>query len=146
MWGIAGLGTDAQCASPLGRLIRAFYDARRDASRSGDLSLLAPFLAADVRWSEPDVGAHMGFLQGREAVIDMIGRALDATNGSFGLAITRTVETGSHVAALIIWLATRGGREIEGREMAVYEVRDGCIASAWFYPENIADDRAFWGK
>ena len=88
----------------------------------------------------------MGFLGGPEAVIDMIGRALEATDGNFELAVSRTVETGSHVAALIVWSTTRGGREIEGREMAVYEVRDGCIASAWFYPENIAHDQAFWGE
>ena len=140
------MDTDAQGVGPLGRLIHAFYDARREARLSGDLSPLAPFLAADVRWSEPVVGNHMGFLEGPEAVIDMIGRALEATDGSFELAVSRTIETGSHVSALIVWSATRGGREIEGREMAVYEVRDGCIAGAWFYPENIADDQAFWGE
>ena len=140
------MDTDARSGGPLGRLIRAFYDARREGRRSGDLSPLAPFLAADVRWSEPDVGNHMGFLEGPEAVIDMIGRALEATDGSFELAVSRTVETGSHVAALIVWSATREGREIEGRELALYEVQDGCIASAWFYPEDIADDLAFWGE
>ncbi|MDD9991162.1 MAG: nuclear transport factor 2 family protein [Rhodospirillales bacterium] len=140
------MDTEVPSVGPLGRLIHAFYDARREARRSGDLSLLAPFLAADVRWSEPDVGDHMGFLKGPDAVIDMIGRALAATDGSFELGVSRTVETGSHVAALIVWSATRDGREIEGREMVVYEVQDGCIASAWFYPENIADDQAFWGE
>ena len=140
------MDTDARTVGPLGRLIRDFYDARREASRSGNLSLLAPFLAADVRWNEPDVGDHMGFLEGPEAVFDMIGRALEATDGSFELAVSRTVETGSHVAALIVWSATRNGQKIEGREMAVYEVRDGCIASAWFHPENIADDQAFWSE
>ena len=140
------MDTEVQGVGPLGRLIRDFYDARREASRSGDLGLLAPFLAVDVRWNEPDVGDHMGFLEGPEAVIDMIGRALEATDGSFELAVSRTVETGSHVASLIVWSATRNGQKIEGREMAVYEVQDGCIASAWFHPENIADDQAFWGE
>ena len=79
------------------------------------------------------MGDHIGVLKGPKAVIDMIGRALEATDGSFELAVSRTVETGSHVAALIVWSATRGGREIEGREMAVYEVHGGCIAAAWFY-------------
>ena len=140
------MGSDAQSAGPLGRLIRAFYDARREASRSGDLGLLTPFLAADVRWSEPDVGDYMGLLEGSEAVIGMIGRALRATDGSFELAVSRTIETGSHVAGLIAWSATKDGRQIEGREMAVFEVRDDSIAAAWFYPENIADDRTFWGE
>ena len=50
---------------PLGRFIRTFYDARRTASRTGDLGQLDPFIATEVRWCEPDVGAHMGVLDGR---------------------------------------------------------------------------------
>ena len=131
---------------PLGRFVRAFYDARRAAGRTGDLSPLEPFIAPGARWSEPDVGAHMGDLRGRDAVLDMIRRALAATGGTFDLRVTATVETGSHVAALIAWSAARNGGRIEGRELAVYEVRDGRIAAARFHPENIADDRAFWGE
>ena len=70
-------------AGSLGRFVRAFYDARREAVRAGDLRLLGEFIAPNVRWSEPEVGEHMGVLRGRDAVIDMIGRALDATGGSF---------------------------------------------------------------
>ena len=131
---------------PLGRFVRAFYDARREAGGTGDLSALAPFIAPGVDWQEPDVGAHMGDLRSREAVLDMIRRALAATGGTFDLRVTATVETGSHVAALIAWSAERDGRRIEGRELAVYEVRDGRIAAARFHPEDIADDRAFWGE
>ncbi len=133
-------------AGPLGRFIRAFYQARRAAVRGGDLSLLEGFVAPDVRWSEPEVGEHMGVLRGRDAVIDMIRRALDATGGSFDLAVAGTVESATHVSALIDWSAVSGGRRIEGRELAVYEVRGGLITAAWFHPENIGDDRAFWGE
>ena len=133
-------------AGPLDRFIRAFYDARLEAARAGDLSLLEGFIASDVRWSEPEVGEHMGILRGRDAVIDMIRRALDATGGSFELAVAGTVESATHVSALIDWSAVSGDGRIEGREMAVYEVRDGLITAAWFHPENIGDDRAFWGE
>ena len=131
---------------PLDRFVRAFYDARREAARAGDPGRLEPFIADDVRWREPDVGAHMGDLRGRDAVLDMIRRALATTGGTFDLRVTATVETGSHVAALIAWSAERDGERIEGRELAVYEVRDGRIAAARFHPENIADDRVFWGE
>ena len=67
---------DGQASVPLGTVIRNFYEARRTASRTGDLSLLEPFIAAGVRWCEPDVGAHMGVLEGRDTVLDMIRRAL----------------------------------------------------------------------
>ncbi len=133
---------DGNESGPLGRFIRAFYDARR----AGDPDSLRPFMAADIRWSEPDIGAHMGERRGRDAVLDMIRRALDTTDGSFALAVASTAETGRHVAAAIEWCADKGGRRIEGRELAVFEVRDGCIQSARFHPDDLADDLAFWGE
>ena len=137
---------DSQDCGPLGRFIRTFYDARRTTSRTGDLGQLDPFIAAEVRWCEPDVGAHMGVLEGREAVLDMIRRALETTGGSFDLHVTSTVETSTHVAASIAWSAMKGGRRIEGRELAVFEVRDHHIVAAWFHPGDITDDEAFWGE
>lgn len=134
--------TNDDGASSLGRFIRAFYNARR----TGELESLRRFMADDVRWSEPDVGAHMGELQGRDAVLDMIRRALDTTGGTFDLTVASTVETRSHVAAAIEWSADKGDRRIAGRELAVFEVRDGCILWARFHPDNLADDRAFWGE
>ncbi len=139
-------GEDGSASGPLGRFVRAFYDVRRAASRSGDLSALEALIAPDVDWQEPDVGDHMGDLRSREAVLDMICRALATTGGTFDLSVVSTVETGSHVAALIAWSAEKDGRRIEGQELAVYEVRGGCIAAARFHPENIADDRTFWGE
>ena len=137
---------DSRAPGPLGTVIRAFYDARRLARRTGDLSLLNPFIAADVRWCEPDVGAHMGVLEGRDAVLDMIRRALETTAGSFDLRVTSTVETATHVAASVAWSAVKGERRIEGQELAVFEVRNGRTVSAWFHPGDIADDEAFWGE
>lgn len=129
---------------PLGRFIRTFYDTRRTASRTGQLNMLDPYIAPDVRWSEPEVGAHMGHLVGRGAVIDMISRAIHKTGGSFDLTVTDTVESASHVSALITWSACVGRRHIKGRELATYEVHHGCIVAAWFHPENITHDHAFW--
>lgn len=131
---------------PLDELVRSFYEARRTARLTGDLTPLNGFIARDVRWTEPDVGAHMGLLRGRRAVLEMIRRALDATGGSFDLRVRSTVETRNHVAASIAWSAAKDGRSIEGQELAVYEVRGGFIVAAWFHPEDIADDRAFWGE
>ncbi len=131
--------------APLADFVRAFYDARRTARDSGDLKTLEEFIAEDVHWTEPTVGDHMGVLAGRPAVLDMMARARAATGGTFDLRVTGILETGSHVAALVAWSAEKGGTPIEGRELAVFEVRNGEITAAWFHPENIADDRAFWG-
>jgi ribosomal protein L35AE/L33A len=76
----------------------------------------------------------------------MIGRARAATGGTFRLEVVETVETRSHCAAVIAWSAERDGRAVEGRELAVFGVSGNRIVSARFHPENIADDRAFWGE
>ena len=124
-------------------LVRRFYAAR---GKGGDPEALRPFLAPDVDWVEPEVGAHMGRLPGAEAVLDMIRRAQAATGGTFRLGVAEAVETRTHCAALISWSAERGGRIVRGRELAVFGVSGGRIVSARFHPEDIADDRTFWGE
>ncbi|MBD0272996.1 MAG: nuclear transport factor 2 family protein [Acetobacteraceae bacterium] len=127
-----------------GALVRRFYAARAEA---GDPEALRRFLAPDVDWVEPEVGAHMGRLSGAEAVLDMIRRARAATGGTFRLAVVETVETRTHCAALVAWSAERdGGGAVHGRELALFGVSGGRIVSARFHPENISDDRAFWGE
>ena len=76
----------------------------------------------------------------------MIRRAVDTTGGSFDLRVSSTAETSTHVAASVAWSAVKGGRRIEGQELAVFEVREGHIVAAWFHPGDIADDEAFWGE
>lgn len=68
------------------------------------------------------MGAHMGALEGRDAVLDMIRRALETTGGSFDLRVTSSVETSRHVAASVAWSAAKGGRRIAGQELTVFEV------------------------
>lgn len=121
-------------------LVRSFYAARQD----GDPEVLRPFLRPDVRWTEPQVGTHMGALVGADAVIDMITRAQAATAGTFSLDITEMIETANMCAALITWTASKGDRVIHGRELAVFEVTDGLIAGATFHAEQLANDEAFW--
>ena len=72
----------------------------------------------------------MGVLEGRDAVLDMIHRALDTIGGAFDLRVISTVETSSHVAASIVWSAVKQGRRIEGQELAVFVLRDDRIVAA----------------
>ena len=121
-------------------LIRRFYALRRN----GDPEDLRPFIHEDVVWQEPEVGGHMGKLRGVDAVIDMIRRALETTGGSFRLEIQSLVATDSECAAVIDWHADKDGQEIQGRELAVFRFDAGRIREAMFFPENVADDHAFW--
>ena len=128
--------------TPLADFVRRFYEART----SGDPEALRPLIAEDVVWEEPEIADHMGRLIGADAVLDMIARALAATGGTFRLEVTETLETATHCAAVVAWSAARDGRPLRGRELAVFRIAHGRIAHAAFHPENIADDKAFWGE
>ena len=123
-----------------GDVIRSFYRARRD----GNLATVASFIAPDVVWREPEVDAHMGDLNGVDAVIDMMRRAGAATGGSFTLDVETLVEVDGHCAAVIRWQARKGDQLISGSELATFSVRRGRITFAQFLPGNITDDQNFW--
>lgn len=121
-------------------LVREFYELRKQ----NDQELLRPRLSPTVRWCEPEVGKHMGVLEGIDAVIDMIQRALATTGGTFSLSVAETVETATQCSAVIAWSADKGGTTITGQEMAVYGFKNGLIEEAYFFASNLANDEAFW--
>ncbi|MDR6129024.1 ketosteroid isomerase-like protein [Sphingomonas sp. SORGH_AS802] len=123
-------------------LVHGFYEARQ----AKDPDALRHWLADDVRWSEPVVGDHMGHLQGADAVVDMLKRALATTGGTFSLRVVSTIETGSHCAAVIAWSADKNGRTIRGQEMAVFGFESGKITEAVFFASDIRNDQAFWER
>jgi len=102
------------------------------------------FLAKDVRWIEPTVGDHMGELYGRDSVLDMIGRALSTTGGTFSLRVAQGIEVAGHCSVVINWSASKSGETITGRELAIFSVVNNQIVYAQFLPENIEHDDAFW--
>jgi len=86
----------------------------------------------------------MGCLRGADAVVDMLKRALAATDGTFSLRVASVVETQSHCAAVIEWSADKNGKTIQGQEMAVFGFKGGSIAEASFFASDITNDQAFW--
>lgn len=122
------------------RLVRAFYEARK----ANDPEMLRAWLADDVRWNEPVVGEHMGQLQGVDAVIGMLQRALVTTGDTFSLRVANAVETKNRCAAVIEWSAEKNGQTIRGEEIAVYGFQNGRIFEASFFASDISNDEAFW--
>jgi ketosteroid isomerase-like protein len=123
-------------------LIRELYEARA----RNDVAAIRSILDENVVWHEPELEAeHTGDLRGSEAVLAMIGEARRITDGTFSLVPQQIVANGEHAVALIDWSATRGGGErLEGKEVAVYRVRNGKIVEASFHQDNPDTDRKFW--
>ncbi|CAN5713588.1 nuclear transport factor 2 family protein [soil metagenome] len=126
---------------PDARLVRDLYEARA----RNDLDSVRTMLAEDVVWHEPDQdNPHTGDLHGPDAVLGMIREAQRLTDGTFRIAPREVMAHGQHVIALIDWSAERDDKKIEGKEVAVYRVRDGRVAEASFHLDDPAMDEAFW--
>ena len=124
-------------------LIRRLYEARdrndEDATRS--------VLSEDVVWHEPDVGGgHTGDLDSPDGVLAIIRDARGRTGGTFKLVPREIVANGEHAVALVDWSAVRHGKTLEGKEVAVYRVRDGKVVEVHFHQDDQDLDRQFWGQ
>ena len=101
-------------------------------------------LAEDIVWHEPDLdNPHTGDRHGPDAVIGMIREAQRLTNGTFQLVSREGVAHGEHAVALVDWSAERENEKLEGKEVAVYRVRDGKITEASFHLNDPTSDEAF---
>jgi ketosteroid isomerase-like protein len=126
---------------PHERLIRDFYAAR--ARR--DLTAVRDAIAPDVVWHEAGSRPpYTGNLVGREAVLAMMAKAAELTGDTFRLDLDDVLANDRHTVALVDWVAERAGRTLRGREVAVYRMRDGRVAEAWFYPDDPRTVDAFW--
>lgn len=124
-------------------LVCKLYEARE----SGDEDSIRSCLADDVLWHEPDLESrHTGDLRGPDAVLAMIRRAVDLTGGTFHLHPREVVANGEHAVALVDWSATQDGARLEGREVAVYRIREGKIVEVSFHQDDPDLDRQFWER
>ena len=126
---------------PNAALIRSLYEARD----RHDEGTIRSVLSEGVIWHEPDVGGeHTGDLHGPEAVLAMMEDARSRTGGTFRLRPREVVANGEHAVALVDWSATLNGEALEGKEVAVYRVRDGKVVEVHFHQEDGELDRRFW--
>jgi ketosteroid isomerase-like protein len=121
-------------------LVRRWYDARA----RGDLAEVRELLASDLRWHDPYPEPYGGDLVGADAVIDQVFGAAQETGATFRLH--DVMASDEHAVALVEWSATVAGETIDGREVAVFHVRDGKVAEVWFYPEEPQRYAEFFSK
>ena len=126
---------------PNAALVRRLYEARD----RNDEDAIRSVLSDSVVWHEPDVGGeHTGDLRGPDAVLAMIRDARRRTGGTFTLRPREIVANGEHGVALVDWSAVLEGETLEGKEVAVYRVRDGRIVEVHFHQDDQTLDRQFW--
>jgi ketosteroid isomerase-like protein len=123
---------------PNEELIHRFYDARARDDAAAVLSMLAP----DIVWHEP---VFYGGFAGDHVGSDAVFREVFERYGDYeasSLELHDVLANDEHAVALVSWWVRRAGKELAGREVGIYHVRDGRITEAWFYPDG--DYREFF--
>lgn len=121
-------------------MIRDLYDARA----RKDLEAIRALLAEDVVWREAERNKYTGSLNGVDAVLAMMEKAAELTNGTFELQVSEVLANSHHAVALIRWTATVNGQTIESSEFAMFRIESGKIKDVWFFEEHPNMDEVFW--
>jgi ketosteroid isomerase-like protein len=122
----------------------AAYRRAAEAFRSGNLSAIERLVAEDVVWHVPGDNPMAGDIQGRQALLEWLGRV---SGLGFWLREHDVFGDDEHVCALSYMGARRDDLEVETRVVSVFHFRDGRQVERWFYPENRdAWDRIFTHK
>jgi uncharacterized protein len=112
-------------------VVRRLYAARA----AGDFATVAELLADDVVWHEPGEFDYSGDHCGKAVVLVLLRQLAEATGGTFSLEPGEVLTTAQYAVTIVRWSAERQGKTAKGDEVAVYRLRAGQIAEAWFFPE-----------
>jgi ketosteroid isomerase-like protein len=115
-----------------------------DAFASGDMAIMQSLVAENTVWHIPGRGPLAGDHRGRDAVFEMFGRLVQASEGTFTQALHDVVASEDHAVALTFATASRGGHSYDGRDVWVFHLREGQIAEAWWRPEDLYAADEFW--
>jgi ketosteroid isomerase-like protein len=101
-------------------------------------------VAEDTVWHIPGRGPLAGDHHGRDAVFEMFGRLVQASEGTFDQRLLDVLTSEDHAVALTHATARRGDHNYKGQDAWIFELRDGQIAEAWWRPEDVYAADEFW--
>jgi len=116
-------------AAPIRRAFEAFA--------RGDMADMKSLVAEDTVWHIPGHGPLAGDHRGRDAVFDMFGRLVQASEGTFTQQLHDAAASDAFAFALTHVIARRGDHDYDSQDVWVFQVRDGQIAEAWWRPEDL---------
>jgi hypothetical protein len=109
-----------------------------DAFAGGDPDTTSASMTEDVVWHLPGTNAFSGRFDGRQAVIDRLGRMRDA-GLSARLEVHDVVANEEHIVALVhLHLMNAAGERYDQPQVQVMHVRDGRIAEPWVMNQDQA--------
>lgn len=122
------------------RFIRDLYDAM---SR-GDGRQLARALTADTQWVMPGRGSLSGTYTGPDEIFRLWKQIAEQSGGGLQLELRDVLANDDHAVALVTVRGSRTDRQLDQRQVAVFEFAGSALRSGTFIYEDPQAYEEFW--
>lgn len=118
-----------------------------DALGRGDVAAAMALLSPEVVWYQPGENRFSGNHTGIEGVGALLGGMMEATAGTFQLAVTGpAMVNGKLVAVPVRFSGKRGVESMDMSGVDLLTVRSGKIVEVYLFSEDGPAEDAFWGR
>jgi ketosteroid isomerase-like protein len=115
-----------------------------DAMARGDGRQLARALTDETRWVMPGRGTLSGTYTGPTEIFGLWKRIAEQSGGGLRLELRDVLANDDRAVALVTVRGRRADRELDERQVAVFEFAGGELRSATFIYEDPLAYEAFW--
>ena len=118
-----------------------------DALGSSDVPTAMAQLSGAVVWHQPGANRFSGDHRGLEGVGALLGGMMEASQGTFQLAVTGPMMVNGDLVAVPVRFS--GRRDAASMDMAgvdLLTVRDGKIVEVHLFSEDASAEDEFWGR
>lgn len=118
-----------------------------DALGRGDIPAVMAQFDDAVVWHQPGGHQFSGDHEGVAGVGALLGGMMEASQGSFALAVTGpAMVNGEMVALPVQFSGTRNGASMDMAGVDLLTVRDGKIVEVHLFSSDAASEDAFWSQ
>jgi uncharacterized protein len=110
----------------------------------GDIDAVTKEWTDDIVWHIPGRGEHAGDYTGIPAFLDVFGRVMELTGGTYKSEVHDVLANDDHAVVLATITAERGDKKLRDNEMLTIHWRDGKAAEIWMvHTDQYAVDEFF---
>ncbi|PPF87525.1 ketosteroid isomerase [Pseudoclavibacter sp. RFBJ3] len=118
-----------------------------DALGRGDFPTVMAQFSDAVVWNQPGANQFSGTHHGVDGVGALLGGMMEASQGTFQLAVTGpAMVNGELVAVPVRFTGQRAGTSMDMAGIDLLTVRDGKIIEAHLFSEDGVNEDLFWGQ
>ena len=108
-----------------------------DAFNRGDVATLVDLFAEDVVWHFPGSSQLAGEHVGRDATLAVLGAYGEASGGTLKANLVDVMASDRHVTGVANDTASSGDKRLDVRSTVLFAMRDGRVAEAWHYVDDL---------